>query len=94
MFSPGAIYAKLQYFWLIGALLPVAFYLLARRFPRSPARYLNAPVMFGALGYIPPATPLIYASWALVGFVFNKLIRSRRTGWWLTYSKSFCIEPC
>lgn len=87
MFSPGAIYASLQYYWLVGALVPVAFYILARKFPRSWARYLNAPVMFGALGYIPPATPLIYASWGLVGFIFNKLIRSRRRGWWLTYSK-------
>jgi hypothetical protein len=42
--------------------------------------------MLGALNYIPPATPLIYLSWGLVGFIFNKLIRSRRRGWWLKYN--------
>ncbi|KAK7613883.1 small oligopeptide transporter, OPT family [Phyllosticta paracitricarpa] len=86
MFSDGAIYSQLQWFWLLGALLPVAFYLLARRFPNSPARYLNAPVMFGNLGYIPPATPLIYFSWGIVGLVFNRLVRRRARGWWMTYN--------
>jgi hypothetical protein len=44
MFGPGAIYTQFQWFWLIGALLPVAFYVLMRVFPRSKARFLNAPV--------------------------------------------------
>ncbi|KAF4541792.1 putative small oligopeptide opt family protein [Lasiodiplodia theobromae] len=86
MFSGDATYAGLQWFWLIGAVTPVVFYVLARRFPHSPARYLNAPVMFGQLNYIPPATPLIYWAWAIVGLVFNRLIRRRARGWWMTYN--------
>lgn len=44
MFGPGAIYNSILWFWLLGALLPVAFYILMRVFPRSKARLLNAPV--------------------------------------------------
>lgn len=44
MFGPGAMYAQIQWFWLIGALLPVVFYVLIRLFPRSKLRFLNAPV--------------------------------------------------
>ena len=87
MFSGPGIYTNLQYFWLIGAVTPVILYFLAKRFPRSPLRYLNAPVIFGGLGYIPPATPLIYLSWGIVGFIFNKVIRNSKRGWWLTYRK-------
>ncbi|KAF1982642.1 small oligopeptide transporter, OPT family [Aulographum hederae CBS 113979] len=86
MFSPGSIYVYLQFYWLIGAALPIAFFLMARKWPNSIVRYLNAPVIFGGVAYIPPATPLNYLSWGLTGFVFNKVIRSRFRGWWLEYN--------
>lgn len=57
MFGPGSIYAAINYYWLLGALLPVAFYILTRYFPRSPLRLLNAPVMLGAMGWLPPYVP-------------------------------------
>lgn len=44
MFGPGSLYESIQWFWLLGALLPILFYVLVRLFPRSPARLLNAPV--------------------------------------------------
>jgi len=54
MFGPGHIYSSINWYWLLGALLPVAFYLLMRYFPRSPLRLLNAPVMLGAMAWLPP----------------------------------------
>jgi hypothetical protein len=60
MFGPGSIYFAIQYYWLLGALLPVLFYLLVRFFPRSPVRLLNAPVMLGAMAWLPPTTPLSF----------------------------------
>ncbi|KAJ5396454.1 hypothetical protein N7509_004567 [Penicillium cosmopolitanum] len=69
-----------------GALLPVAFYILMRVFPRSKARLLNAPVMLGAMSWIPPATPLSYFSWAMFGLIFNYWIHRRWRGWWHTYN--------
>lgn len=86
MFSPGQIYSGLMWFWLAGAILPVAIYLGARYWPKSPIRYLSAPVIFGGAGLIPPATPLNYLSWGIVGLVFNRYIRNRFRGWWMHYT--------
>ncbi|KAM3518569.1 hypothetical protein NHJ13051_008088 [Beauveria bassiana] len=82
MFSPGRIYSGLFSFFVLGALSPVAIYLWTRRWPRSPAQYLMAPVIFGGAGSIPPATPLNYFSWGVVGFVFQCWIKRRHFGWW------------
>ncbi|RDW91085.1 hypothetical protein BP5796_02250 [Coleophoma crateriformis] len=86
MFGPGSIYAHMQWYWLLGALLPVLFYGLMRAFPRSPARYLNAPIMLGAMGWLPPATPLSFFTWVIFGLIFNMSIRKRWPGWWGTYN--------
>ncbi|KAJ5580067.1 uncharacterized protein N7459_006052, partial [Penicillium hispanicum] len=86
IFGPNAIYTPIMYFWLIGAALPVAFYVVMRVFPRSKARYLNAPVMLGAMAWLPPATPLSFSSWVIFGLIFNYWIRRRWGGWWHTYN--------
>lgn len=41
-----------------------------------------APLLFGGAGSIPPATPLNYLSWGIIGFIFQKVIRQRYFGWW------------
>jgi hypothetical protein len=81
MFGPGSIYAEIQWYWLLGALLPFAFFLLARLRPRSSLRLLNAPVMLGAMAGLPPATPLFFSTWVVFGLLFNYWIRKRRGGW-------------
>ncbi|MCJ1278809.1 hypothetical protein MMC21_006627 [Puttea exsequens] len=86
IFSPGSLYANLQFFWLAGILAPILFYVLARMFPRLPFKYLSAPLIFGGSGQIPPATPLNYLTWGIVGFVFNKFIRNRYRGWWMRFN--------
>ncbi|EWC48007.1 hypothetical protein DRE_02586 [Drechslerella stenobrocha 248] len=86
MFSPGQIYSGLMWFFLIGAVTPVIFYFLNRRFPKSFLRYVNWPVIFSGSGLIPPATPLNYLAWGIVGFVFNHHIRKRFAGWWSSYN--------
>ncbi|CAL3970961.1 unnamed protein product [Diplocarpon coronariae] len=82
IFSPGQIYAGLFWFFLIGTLLPIIFYFGARKYPKSPIKYLVAPLLLGGAGSIPPATPLNYLSWGIVGFIFQKLIRKKYFGWW------------
>lgn len=86
IFSPGQMYSPMMFFWIAGVVLPIALYFGARAFPRSPIRYLNAPIIFSGSGLIPPATPLNYLSWGIVGFVFNKYIRDRWRGWWMQYN--------
>lgn len=71
---------------LIGAALPVIFFFLIRAAPKSPLRYLNAPVMLGAMAWLPPATPLSFSSWAIFGLVFNYWIMRKWHGWWHKYN--------
>lgn len=66
MFSPGHLYHPMVYWALIGAVLPVPFYLLAKRWPNSWIRFVNIPVMLTGCAYIPPATGYNYASWCVV----------------------------
>lgn len=82
MFSPGQVYSGLFIFFGIGAVVPVIFYFAAKKYPKSPARFLIAPVIFGGSGSIPPATPLNYLSWGIVGFIFQFLIKKRHFRWW------------
>lgn len=86
MFSEGTLYHPLLYFFLIGALAPIPFWLLARRYPTSFWRYINTPLIFSGIGNIPPATGVNYSSYALVGFIFNHLIRRKAAQWWKKYN--------
>ncbi|KAI1660364.1 small oligopeptide transporter [Daldinia decipiens] len=82
VFSPGQIYSGLLTFFVVGAVAPIVFWFAARRWPRSGAKYLMAPLIFGGAGSIPPATPLNYLSWGVVGYVFQYVIKKRHFRWW------------
>ncbi|KAI5296448.1 hypothetical protein KEM52_002407 [Ascosphaera acerosa] len=86
MFGAGALYANFEYFWLIGAALPIIFYVFMRLRPKSFLRHLSAPVMLGSMGWLPPATPLSFFSWVYWGLIFNYFIRRRWRGWWNNYN--------
>lgn len=86
IFSPGSMYVGLQWFWLLGAIVPVCFWLLRKKWPTSWIRFLNAPLIFGGSGFIPPATPFNYLSWRIAGFIFNKWIYGRYRGWWMRFN--------
>ncbi|KAI2637347.1 OPT oligopeptide transporter protein-domain-containing protein [Xylaria nigripes] len=82
VFSPGQIYSSLLLFFILGAITPVLIYYAAKRYPRSPVKHLMAPLIFGGAGQIPPATPLNYLTWGIVGYVFQVVIRRRHSRWW------------
>jgi OPT family small oligopeptide transporter len=86
MFSSGQIYYALSFFFLIGALLPFFTWLIQRKWPHGPLKYLNWPVVFAGTGLIPPSTAVNYVPWALVGFVFQYVIRRRHFAWWTKYN--------
>ncbi|KAI8632990.1 OPT family small oligopeptide transporter [Xylariaceae sp. FL1651] len=86
IFSGDALYSSLQWFWLAGAVTPVITWFLARRYPKSIARYINMPLVFGGSSWIPPATAYNYLCWGGVGFIFNYCIKRRFNGWWLRYN--------
>lgn len=55
LFSSGAVYEGLQYFWLAGFIAPFLVYGLARMFPRiSLIRKISMPLIFACFSYVPP----------------------------------------
>ncbi|ROW08543.1 hypothetical protein VPNG_06194 [Cytospora leucostoma] len=88
MFGSGSIYQNFNVFWAIGAILPCIFYILVKFGGRLSwiGRTLHAPIMLGAMGWLPPATPLSFSSWGVVALLFNHVIRKRFHGWWSTYN--------
>ncbi|KAI2786790.1 hypothetical protein POX_g09184 [Penicillium oxalicum] len=85
-FGPGGLYRPLVWAFLIGAAAPFAAWLLGRHSKKSFWRKVNFPILFGSLSWIPPATGLNFSIWALVCFLFNYVIRRRRTAWWEKYA--------
>lgn len=85
-FSHGQIYYGLVYFFLVGAICPLAAYFVGIRWPNSFLRYVNFPVIFNGTSYIPPASAVNYVPWTIVGFLFNHVIRRRHFSWWTKYN--------
>ncbi|KAJ7221812.1 OPT oligopeptide transporter [Mycena rebaudengoi] len=85
-FSSGQIYYALTFFFLVGFLCPVFAWLATRKWPNSWLRYLNFPVIFSGTGLIPPANSNNYVPWAIVGFIFQYVIRRRHFAWWTKYN--------
>ncbi|KAJ7036069.1 OPT oligopeptide transporter [Mycena alexandri] len=85
-FSPGQIYYALTFFFLVGFLCPLVAWLCTLKWPNSWLRYLNFPVIFSGTGLIPPANSNNYVPWAIVGFVFQYVIRRRHFAWWTKYN--------
>lgn len=84
MFGAGAIYNPLLYCFLIGAVLPIPFYLLRKRVKLF--EHVHIPVLiYGGLVWAPynlqniwPAVP--------AGYLFNVFIKRKYLGWWSKYS--------
>jgi OPT family small oligopeptide transporter len=85
-FSSGAIYNSLLWFLLIGTLLPIPFYFLARRYPRSFWRYVHIPVALVGVNSVPPASGLNFTSFIIVGFIFQWFMRRFHFRWWMRYN--------
>ncbi|KAI1118310.1 OPT family small oligopeptide transporter [Nemania sp. NC0429] len=86
MFGPGSLYVNFNWFWLVGAALPVLLWVMVRKLRINFARHLNAPILLGAMAWLPPATPLSFSSWAIMGLIFNYGIRRRFHAWWSKYN--------
>ncbi|THH02009.1 hypothetical protein EW026_g784 [Hermanssonia centrifuga] len=85
-YSSGQLYNQLMWFFLIGAAIPIVSYFVQKLYPGSILKYVNWPLIFTGTGNIPPATPTNYASWCLVGFIFNYVVRRRNFSWWAKYN--------
>ncbi|RFU28603.1 hypothetical protein B7463_g7733, partial [Scytalidium lignicola] len=83
-FSPGQIYGKLLWFFFVGPLAVIVTYFISRKW--SSFRYVSWPVIFGAMGLVPPATGVNFSSWWVVNKIFNFFIKRRKPAWWNKYN--------
>jgi OPT family oligopeptide transporter len=87
IFGTLGSYQAMNWFFLIGAIGPVLVWLLHKAFPKqSWIPLINLPVLLGATGMMPPATPLNYTSWIIVGTIFNYFVFRYRKQWWQRYN--------
>ncbi|KAL0365235.1 UNVERIFIED_CONTAM: Oligopeptide transporter 4 [Sesamum angustifolium] len=80
-------YSSMNWFFLGGALGPVLVWLFHKAFPKqSWIPLINLPVLLGATGAMPPATPLNYNAWILIGTIFNFFVFRYQKSWWQRYN--------
>ena len=85
-FGHGALYHPMVYAMVFGALIPIPFWLWARRHPKSFASQVFTPVWFANAFNSPPATGINASSSFLVGFVFQYVIRKKNFVWWAKFN--------
>lgn len=85
-FGKGTLYYPELYAIIVGAFLPVPFWLWQRRYPNSWVRFVSTPVVLNGVSYIPPAAGINYSAWFAVGFVFQYLIRKWNFAWWSKFN--------
>ncbi|KIL55880.1 hypothetical protein M378DRAFT_188634 [Amanita muscaria Koide BX008] len=85
-FGTGSIYHPHLYAIIVGAFLPLPFWLWQRQYPNSWVKWVSTPVILTGVSAIPPATGINYSSWFLVGFVFQYLIKKRNFAWWTRFN--------
>ncbi|GAB2219394.1 hypothetical protein Droror1_Dr00007029 [Drosera rotundifolia] len=87
IFGHHGDYKAMNWFFLIGGLGPFLVWLLHKAFPKQTwIPFINLPVLLGATGAMPPATPLNYNAWCIVGTIFNFFIFRYRKKWWQRYN--------
>ncbi|KAL5540324.1 hypothetical protein UlMin_042886 [Ulmus minor] len=87
IFGSDGNYAAMNWFFFGGAIGPIIVWLLHKAFPKqSWIPLINLPVLLGATGMMPPATPLNYNAWVLVGTIFNFFVFRYRKQWWQRYN--------
>ncbi|KAG2019360.1 hypothetical protein GB937_005274 [Aspergillus fischeri] len=81
----GACTKPLEYGFLIGALLPIPFYFLAKRYSKSWLRYINIHVILRGVMWAPYNFSYVWPT-VVVGFIVNYYIKRRYSAWWKTYA--------
>jgi len=85
--TDDALYAPVQWGFLVGALLPLATWLLIKMFPNNNLlKNVHWPVLLASTAYMPPAFPYMYTNGLFLGFIFAFVLRRYRFDWWSRYN--------
>lgn len=85
-FAVGQTYGALNVMFIIGAVIPIPTWYLAKKFPNSWIRLINWPVFFSATGMMPPAVGINFTSFFLVGWFFQYFVRRHYFEFWNDYN--------
>ncbi|CAM6081898.1 unnamed protein product [Calypogeia fissa] len=73
--------------FLFGALAPIPFWALAKKYPKFEfLKFVHLPVLLSAVKTWPPATPVNFNSWFLTGFIFQFVAFRYYRPWWQRYN--------
>ncbi|KAH9603594.1 hypothetical protein KSS87_015970 [Heliosperma pusillum] len=87
IFGDLGYYTKTNWFFLVGAVGPCLVWLARRTFPNQKwIGSINMPVIFGAIMIMPPASPVNFTSWIIVGFLSGFVMFRYRPRWWERYN--------
>eukprot|EP00252_Welwitschia_mirabilis_P012631 TRINITY_DN2789_c0_g3_i2.p1 TRINITY_DN2789_c0_g3~~TRINITY_DN2789_c0_g3_i2.p1 ORF type:complete len:739 (-),score=49.00 TRINITY_DN2789_c0_g3_i2:206-2422(-) len=87
LFGRHGLYRNLVWLFLVGALLPVPFWILTKLFPKQKwLALINIPIISYGFAGMPPATPANIASWIITGLIFNYFVFKYRKEWWKRYN--------
>lgn len=91
-FGHNSIYHAQLWALLIGAFLPIPFYIWQRRYPGTRLKYINIPLVITGVQFIPPATGINYSSWFALGFIFQYVLRRYKFAWWTKFNYVCCFD--
>ncbi|XP_050203474.1 oligopeptide transporter 6 [Mercurialis annua] len=80
-------YGAINWFFLVGAVAPAIVWLAHKAFPtKNWIRLIHMPIVFGAIGMIPPASAVNYTSWILLGFLSGFVFFRYHPDLWKRYN--------
>ncbi|KAG0227022.1 OPT family small oligopeptide transporter [Mortierella sp. GBAus27b] len=86
MFGPSSMYRAINFFFIMGFILPIPFYYLRKTYPDTWLEYVHIPVLLTATGSMPPAQAYNYTNWLAVGFLFQFFARRYHPAWHLRFT--------
>ncbi|KAK4711737.1 hypothetical protein R3W88_006250 [Solanum pinnatisectum] len=83
IFGNLGYYSSINWFFLIGAVVPVFVWLLQKAFPNHQwIRLISVPVVLAGIIKIPPATAVNYNSWIIIAFISGFVVYRYYKIWW------------
>ncbi|GAB5591359.1 hypothetical protein Unana1_06259 [Umbelopsis nana] len=88
LFGPDSQFPGMNWAFLIGLVLPLPFWLLYKRFPKSkiPWNLVNVPVILGGASFAPQTPSNILITSFICGFISQFYVFRRHHDWWAKYN--------
>lgn len=87
VFTDRGVYARINWWFLGGALAPIPAYLISRKYPEKKwIQLINMPLILGATSDMPPARSVNYITWGIVGIFFNIYLYRVHKKWWARHA--------